>query len=119
MMHSKILVILYFNLYIEQREKDKLRLLTPFHVDESQHMFYMIKKLKFLEIMNIAGGDMIFKELKFVQKESWACDVLLRGNNCMMLIQNKGIENVHQIFMKLSIFEWKLGDDIKMYSMEI
>ena len=70
MMHSKILVILYFNLYIEQREKDKLRLLTPFHVDESQHMFYMIKKLKFLEIMNIAGGDMIFKKLKFVQKES-------------------------------------------------
>ena len=74
-MHSKIVVILYFSLYIfEQREKDKLRLLTPFHVDESQHMFYMIKKLKFLEIIiiNITGGDMIFKKkLKtFVQKES-------------------------------------------------
>ena len=64
-MHSKIVVILYFSLYIfEQREKDKLRLLTPFHVDESQHMFYMIKKLKFLEIIiiNITGGDMIFKK---------------------------------------------------------
>ena len=75
-MHSKIVVILYFSLYIfEQREKDKLRLLTPFHVDESQHMFYMIKKLKFLEIIiiNITGGDMIFKKKKlktFVQKES-------------------------------------------------
>ena len=66
-MHSKIVVILYFSLYIfEQREKDKLRLLTPFHVDESQHMFYMIKKLKFLEIIiiNITGGDMIFKKKK-------------------------------------------------------